>query len=154
MKPRKTPPTRGLAAVVHARLVRLSSFMVKVAVVVLLLGWDQCPVDKHVDGGPGMILQSGSQSTQQTMEAVANPPDLLPEEKRVEVVSLIDALPTDANCLARTIRVNALLEELIRRKIVVVGRIYASDPPQLIEKLPSLLVANISQLEINRSHEN
>jgi hypothetical protein len=127
--------------------------MVKVAAVILLLGWNQCPVDKHVDGSAGMIFQSGSQSTKQTMEAVTNLPDLLPKEKRVEVVSLVDALPTDAHCLARTIRVNALLKELISRKIRVVGRINARHQPQLIEKLPGLFISNVSQLEINLSHE-
>lgn len=43
MKPRKTPPTRGLAAVVHARLVRLSCFVdrggVMNGLLQLLTGW-------------------------------------------------------------------------------------------------------------------
>jgi hypothetical protein len=36
MNPRETPPTRGLAAVVHARLVRLFFFVLMAAVMVLV----------------------------------------------------------------------------------------------------------------------
>lgn len=144
---------KSLWPVAQPRLVRLSSFPVKVSALILLLGGNQRLVDQHVNRGAGMVLQAGRQSAKQPMESVTNLPGFLPKQKRIEVVSLIDALPTDAHGLARSVRVDALLEKLKGGKIRIMSGIYARDLPQLVKKLPSLFVANISQLEINRSHE-
>jgi hypothetical protein len=135
---------KSLWPVAPPRLVRLSSLLVEVSTRVLLLGGDQCPVEEHVNSGSRMLIQGGGQSTKQAVKPVSYLADLLPKQKGVKVIDLVNALPTDPNRLGCAVGIHALLKKLKRGKVCIMNRINARDLLQLLEKLPRLFVTNIS----------
>jgi hypothetical protein len=63
------------------RLIRLSSFPMKVSALVLLLGGNKSSVEEHVNSCSRMFVQGGRQATKQAVESISHLADLLPKQK-------------------------------------------------------------------------